>query len=85
MRTNRGGLVVLSAKVEAGLADRIRKMAIVEEETVSKMVERLLRDALNDGAEERIATDLADEGYQDGLRRGMHEVRVHMKKLWSSK
>ncbi len=85
MAKNRGGLVVLSAKVEPGLAARVQKAASQGGQTVSKMVERLLVDALNEGAVERIASDLADEGYQDGLRRGMHEVRQHMKKLWSGK
>ncbi len=85
MAKNRGGLVVLSAKVEAGLAETVKRIATAEGETVSKVVERLLQDALNDGAGERIAGDLADQGYQDGLRRGAHEVRQHMKKLWAGK
>ncbi len=83
MGKNRGGLVVLSAKVEAGLAAEVRRIAAQQGETVSKIVERLLVDALEDGADERIAADLADVGYQDGLRRGLHEVRVHMKKLFA--
>lgn len=52
---------------------------------LAEVVRDLVRDALEDGAEERILAKFDDEGYQAGLRRGLHEVRQHMKKLYGSR
>lgn len=81
-RKNEGGLVVLSTKVHPVLADQVKLLAAESNETVSSTIVRLLREALEDGAGARIKRDLEDEGYQDGLRRGLHEARAHMKKLY---
>lgn len=80
---NQGGLVVLSVKASVELADEIKQLAIDTDQTVSLTLTNLLQQALEEGGAKRLKRDLKDEGYQAGLRRGLHEVREHMKKLWS--
>lgn len=75
-RRNEGGLVVLSAKVDAELADEVRQLAESLKQTVSKVMGDLIRQALVDGGAKHLKRDLADAGYQDGLRRGLHEAKT---------
>lgn len=82
--SKREELVVLSAKMSRGLAEQVREMAQRNGQTVSETIGQLLRDALTDGAGDRIAKDLRDEGYQVGRKEGLHDVYVHMKKLFRS-
>ncbi len=76
------GLVVLSAKVGAGLAEQVRQLADRSDQTVSETVGQLLHLALTDGAGAQIEQTVADQGYQAGLRQGLAQVHQHMKKLF---
>lgn len=83
-RRNLGGLIVLSAKVSAELAEEIKQLAIDTDQTVSLTLTSLLQTGLEEGGAKRLKRDLKDEGYQAGVRRGLHEVREHMKKFFGS-
>ncbi len=75
-RRNQGGLAVLSAKVSIELWEEVRQLAESLDQTVSLTIARLLEQALVDGGAKHLKRDLADAGYQDGLRRGLHEART---------
>lgn len=83
---NRGGIVVLSMKSPAELADAVKQLAEELGQTVSLTLNRLVEQALEEGGAERLAKDLADVGYQNGLRRGLHAARTKiqaaMKEEW---
>lgn len=75
-RRNPDLLVVLSAKVSLGLADEVRQLADETGQTISKTIAHLLQQGLDAGGAKQLRKDLADAGYQDGLRRGLHEART---------
>ena len=87
-RQNRG-LKLIGVPVEPDLYDAIEAFAAEnggeKPLPMAEVCRKLLREAFVDGAGERVAADLADTGYQDGRRRGMHEAHQHMKKLWGGK
>ncbi len=93
-RINRG-LKLIGVPVEPQMHDQIEDLAaelgLAEDDgsaggdkplPLAEVCRRLMADALAGGAGKRIAEDLADAGYQAGLRRGLHEVREYMKKLY---
>lgn len=82
MRKNAGGLEVLSSKVPPELAETVRRIAREQEITVSQVIQTLLEQALVADGELALEEGLGDRGYHAGLKRGLHEVREHMKKLW---
>ncbi len=84
MKANQGGLVVLSSKMAPELAHRVKLAAEDLHQSVSETIWLLLEKALDDGAGDEVAADLEDKGYQAGLRRGLHEVHEHMKKLYGT-
>ena len=78
--------MLLSSKVTAELAAAVDTYAASIGETRSHVVAKMLEAAMVDkDLLEALEADLEDEGYQDGLRRGLHEVHQHMKKLYGGK
>lgn len=83
------GLVPLGLKVEADLFNALMEYADSNGMSASEAGRKLLRVALiDDGARlGGLASDnLQDEGYNEGLRHGLHDLRVAlhraMTKLW---
>ncbi len=89
MKRKNRGLKLIGVPVESELHDAIVSISRANDQKsplpLAQVARDLLWQAINDGAGERVLADLADQGYQEGLRRGMHEVRQHMKKLYGGK
>ncbi len=75
-------LVVLSSKMDSKLAQRVKDAAEELGQSTSETIWRLLEKSLDDGTGDEVAEDLESRGFQAGLRRGLHEVRTHMRKLY---
>ncbi len=65
-------LAVLSFKAEPELVVAVQAFADENGQTVSAAIRQLVERALNGVT----PTGGADAGYQDGLRRGLHEART---------
>ncbi len=84
-RKNRG-LKLIGVPVEPELYEAIveisRSQGTVNPVPLASVARDLLWKALRAGAGDELIDDLEDQGYQAGVKRGLHEVRQHMKKFF---
>lgn len=71
--------VTLCFKTSPAFAEELRSLAVKLDLTVSALICQLLEKALADGGAEFLRQKFADEGYQEGLRRGLLEARTKIR------
>lgn len=82
MSRKRAGLKLIGVPVEpdlhAAIVELSQDLSPDKPLPLAAVCRELLRKAIEEGWDKLVARDLKDAGYQEGLRRGLHEAKTKL-------